>query len=294
MYLKTDKITFTVNGLTAYSNDQIPGPLGLVVRPAPKFLLDETALIGWTDGVDVKRSSQARPVSDGDFSEPTYFNSRVIIASGYAIANSVGQLHQMRDQFTKVLSDKKYRELAVTTGAGTRYATVSLANKPGWIQETDLTAAWKLELYAPDPYIYGEEQVVQTSINQTIGGLTLGPLSFPLDFDLPESTTTQIITNKGNAKMWPKFRITGNYTAGFTITNNMNQKVTYNGVVTQFSPVVIDMGKGTAIQDNTDRSYLITDRDWISVDPGQSIRPDFIPIENGLGWCEAVYRDTWI
>jgi|SRR5215217_5815211 len=295
MFLKTDKITLQVDGLTVYSNDTIPGALGPVVRPAPKFLFDPTALIGWTDGVDIKRSNQSRPISDGDFSEPTNFTSRVIIATGYAIANSVGQLHQMRDQFTQVLSDKKYREMSITNGGGKRFATVSLANKPGWIQETDLTAAWKLELYAPDSYIYGEEKSISTSVNQTIGGLAIGTgISFPLDYDLPENTQSQPITNNGNAKMWPKFRVTGNYNAGFTITNNMDQKVTYNGMVTQFSPVILDMGRGTAIQDGQDRSFLFTDRDWISVAPGESIRPVFVPLENGTGWCEVLYRDTWI
>jgi hypothetical protein len=287
MYLKTDKITMSIDGVTIYSHDSIP---------APKFLFDPTALIGWLDGADIKRSTQTRPVSDGDFAEEMNFSSRVIIASGSAVANTVPQIHKMRDDFIKILSDKSYKTLTVTDSAGiSRYATVSLANKTSWIQETDTTAVWKLELYAPDPYIYGVENNRTVGANIVVGGLDFtSGLGFPLDYNISGQDTTQIITNNGNAKMWPIFKITGDYVSGFTITNNMSQKVTYNGLVTYQAPVFIDMARGTAIQNNSDRSYLITDRDWISVNPGETIRPGFIPIQNGTGWCEILYRDTWI
>lgn len=286
MYLKTDFLKVEIDDLTFYSHN--------ANRPAPKYLLDPTALIGWTDGVDIKRSTQARQQADGDFKEETFLSSRVITVSGTAIANYPQQIHRMRDSFMRIFWDEKYKELAVTDILGTRFSTVSLANKPSWIQETDTVAVWKIEFYAPDPYIYGVMQTASVGSFTDSGGLSF-PLAYPLNFNVPTDQTMPIaIKNNGNALMWPSFEVRGNYISGFTITNSYNKKVTYNGTVTVQAPVTIDMARGTAIQDGVDKSYLISDRQWISVAPDTMMTPEFIPIQNGIGWCYVHFRDTWI
>lgn len=284
MYLKNDKITMVVGGITFHSHN---------IVPAPKFLFDQTALIGWTDGVDIKRNDAPRPVSDGDFAEPMNFTSRVIIATGIAIANSVDQIHRMRDDFIGILANKKYQSLSVTDGSGTRYATVSLSNKSGWIQETDTTAVWKLEMYAPDPYIYGAEQKMTLGADIVRGGLDY-PISYPLDFSVIGVDNSQTIVNNGNAVMWPTVIARGDFYSGFTISDSFGKKVTYNGVVTQAAPVSINMAQGTAIQSGVDKSTYLSERNWLSAEPYSSIVMDFKPIQEGPGWCEIVFRNTWI
>lgn len=286
MYLKTDFLTLEIDNLTFYSHNNN--------RPAPKFLFDPTALIGWTDGVDIKRNAQPRQQADGDFTEPTHYHSRVIIASGTAIANYPAQLHKMRDSFLRIFWDEKYKELAITNSLDKRYSTVSLASKPSWIQETDTAAVWKIEFYAPDPYIYGAMQTASVGSFTDNGGLDF-PLVYNLNFNVPADQTMPAgIKNNGNAIMWPSFEVRGNYISGFTISNMYDRKVTYNGTVTIQSPVIIDMARGTAIQDGVDKSYLISDRQWISVAPNTEMVPEFIPIQNGVGWCYVHFRDTWI
>lgn len=285
MYLKNDKIVMTVGNTTFYSHKIVPTPI---------FLFDQTALIGWLDGADIKRNSSPRPTSDGDFPERMNFSSRMIIATGIAIANSIQQIHDMRDEFIGLLAHKEYYPISVTDNSGTRFSTVSLGNKSGWIQETDTTAVWKLELYAPDPYIYGYPQKTTFGADIFKGGLSF-PLGYPLDFDNNNVIQgDKVITNRGNATMWPTFIVRGEFYTGFSISDTSGKKVTYNGMVTTSDPVLIDMAKGTATQSSTDKSYFLSDRNWLSVPPKGSNAFDFNPLQNGTGWCEAIYQDTWI
>lgn len=287
MYLKTDKIQVNIgDNINIYSHNA-----GL---SAPKYLLDPTAIIGWSDGVDVKKNTTSRPISDGDFAEPGYFNSRLIIITGTAIANTVAELHQMRDEFIGILSDNHYDYLTITDGGGTRYTTVSLANKTAWVQQLDTVAYWKLELYAPDPRIYSEMRVfhVGSSVT-TVGGMKM-PITYPMNFTTSTTDQLQSVTNHGNVTAWPLFEVTGDFPSGFTITDNVNGRVTYTGQVAFNSPVLIDMAKGTATQNFVDKSVYISERKWFGIRPGVTISPEFHPIVYGPGWCDIIHRDTWI
>jgi hypothetical protein len=78
------------------------------------------------------------------------------------------------------------------------------------------------------------------------------------------------------------------------LNDGRNNRVTYNGAVSQSSPVEIDMGKGTATQGGVDKTVLLSDRDWFSVLPGETIAPQFLPIQSASGWCDIIIRDTFI
>jgi hypothetical protein len=257
-----------------------------------QFNFDPTAFSGWTDGVAVRRPDAPRPKGHGDFVEKATLASRLISLQGVAFADSSYALKVMRDRMIGIFSDAQYTSLAVQFG-DIRYSTVGLEGKPSWVPTTDLSASWKLDLYAPDPYIYGEEQTVQTGANVSKGGLAF-PLSYPLDYQIVGNDTAQTITNKGNAKAWPHFKIIGDFYSGFTITDNLGNKITYNGVVTKQSPVVIQTDTGVALQNGVDKSTFLSDRGWFYIPPFSTIQPSFTPIQNGSGWCDVVFHDTWI
>ena len=126
------------------------------------------------------------------------------------------------------------------------------------------------------------------------GGLDY-PLTYPLDFNFNgPAASTQTVKNQGNAPAWPVFKVNGDYNAGFVIGDNAGNEVIYTGMVTSAAPVFIDMGAGTAIQNGVDKTAQVTKREWFSIPPGGTIRPDFSPRQNGVGWCDIIYRDTWI
>ena len=212
MILDTDRIIASV-GDVVFRWEESPTGIG------NEFILDPNAMSGWTDGVDVRRSSTARPASDGDFRDRGRRGSRIVTFTGTAIANTAQDLHQMRDKFTGILADGGYGELRVETSVGARYATVGLEGTPSWVQQIDTAATWKIDFYAPDPKIYSEERVVTIGAVSSLGGLTY-PLTYPLNYRRSDDTASdKTITNNGNVDSWPIFVVTGDYFSGFTITD---------------------------------------------------------------------------
>jgi len=291
MHLKNDKIVVTIKGITfrSFRTSSTEG----------QFILDPTALTGWTDGTNVRRAATVRPVTSGDFTEPYTFSARLISISGTAVAANSTELQSMRDNLIGMLSENEYASISVETSTGVRYATVGLEGKPEWVQQLDNVAVFRVEFYAPDPYLYGVEKKTQAGAYVVSGGLKY-PIKYPMQFNYSEQAVNRTVTNEGNAISYPKFVAVGDFYSGFKVFTGFGGKVvTYTGMVTKQSPVTIDMAKGTATQNGVDKTTLVTDRQWFGIPPQTTIFPSFDPIAgNGMatasGWCDIIYRDTWI
>lgn len=287
MYLKNEKITATLGPVVMRSHKTGMGN---------EFLLDSTAVVGWTDGASTRRDAVPRLGTSGDFSEKATISARLISFSGIAVAKTIPDLQNMRDVFVGLLVHGGYETLKVQTVASTRFATVGLEGSTNWVQTSDISATWKITLYAPDPRIYGEPRTtsVGTTTVTTNGGLSY-PLTYPIRYNISTVDRTAVsVTNLGNTAAWPSFVVTGDYPDGFTISDNLDHTVTYNGMVTTQSPVTIDMERGVAIQGDVDKTIFVSKRQWFSIEPGQVVRPEFKPTTSGTGWCDIIVRDTWI
>lgn len=287
MYLKTDRIIASIKGVVFRSYNTGMGS---------DYILDPTALVGWDDGTTVRRNNTVRPVSSGDFQEPYTFAARSIALSGTAIGSSRRELQNLRDKLTGLLAEGEYAELSIQTSSDLRYANVGLEGKIEWIQQHDTVAIFRIEFFAPDPYIYGAERTL--TLNATTseaGGGQAYPLEYALNYNAVNvGNVNRAVTNRGNIAAWPKFKVTGDYFSGFTIDNGFDKRVVYKGSVSYNSPVTIDMAKGTATQNGVDKSSLVSDRDWFSVKPNETLYPRFTPIQNASGWCDIIIRDTYI
>jgi hypothetical protein len=289
MYLKNDKIVATIEDVVMRSSK-----VGL----SQEFILDPTAVVGWTDGTAVRRDNTSRLNSHGDFSEKATMSSRIIAFSGTAVAASIHDLQEMRDRLTGLLVDGSYKVLSVETAAGKRYATVGLEGTTSWVQQGDTFASWRISFYAPDAHIYGPEQRTQAGAYVVSGGLEYR-LRYPLNYNGSEEAIYRTVTNNGNATSYPVFVAIGDFYSGFSVLSGFGGKtVSYAGMVTTQSPVIIDMAKGTAMQNGVDKSTLLTRRDWFGIGPKETINPVFNPLagngEAGSGWCDIIHKDTWI
>lgn len=303
MLLHHNKLAITVGGITFTSGNM----LGEIKS---KFVLDPKAISGWHDGINTKRDNTSRPVSMGDFPERAYKSSRLIQLSGTAVADSIRELQELRDEFASILSHGEYEYMRVTSYVESgdnswgsqdpdnsfiseRYISVGIEGTPTWVQQIDTAASWKLDLYAPDPRMYGPTRQIMITDSTYSGGLSY-PLRSTITYNKPESVILPTISNEGNIDSWPAFRVTGDFMSGFELTNMRGSVIRYEGAVTMQSPVIIDMGAGTAEQDGMDRTSLISKRQWFSIPKGSTIQPAFLPIQDGTGWCDIIYRDTWI
>lgn len=286
MILSHDFLNVTIKGVTFRSAPN--------TKAARDFFLDSAALVGWDDGVGARRQVTQRPVTNGDFPDIATMAARSLTLTGTARANTPQDLHAMRDQLMGLLSDGQYTQIAVQNSAGTRYATVGQDNTPSWVQHADTFASFKLDLFQPDPRIYGEQHMISIYGAPTAAAGLDYTLTYPLDYHTAVSQQTQYIFNNGNADAWPVFTVAGNFYGGFTITDNLGHKITYMGDASLYASVVIDTAAGTATQGGQDRSTLLTSRDWFSVPAGGSIQPSFNPVNGATGWCDIIYRDTWL
>ena len=283
MYLKSDILEVKIGRVTIGSSKHL----------LPAFVLDEEAVTGWTDGVDIRRDITPRALAWGDFPERSYKSSRTITITGTAISTSPQELHYMRDVLAGLFQKGVAEEIAVTNASGTRYAYVSLASAPAWLQKSDTIAVWKLDLYADDPRIYGPAKTPRITDSSIIGGLKY-PITYPVNYGAGIFSQSNTITNNGNAPAFPVFTAVGEFYGGFTIDDGRGNSVVYTGVVTPQAPVSIDMMKQTATQSGFDRSTQLQSRNFFSVAPGETIAPKFTPLVSGSGWCDIMYRDTWI
>lgn len=285
MYLKNDKLIVTIAGDVVMRSYR--------VGTGSQFLLDETALVGWNDGVDIKRNFTPRQMRSGDFQEIGHHAARYISLTGVAVATSIPELKRMRDDFTSAVPPKSYQPISVQDSVGTRTSTVTLGGKTSWVQKTDTTAIYKLDLYAPDPYLYGAINKITLPGGNVSGGLST-PLDYPMDFGRPTTLQAQFIQNNGNQEAWPTIVVTGDYFSGFSVTDNQGNYITYTGPVSMTSPVTIDTAAGYATQNGSDRSTFLSRRDWFSIPSDTSLQPTFIPVDQVNGWCDIIYQDTWI
>jgi hypothetical protein len=289
MYLKTDKLVVTIKDTVFRSYKTGTGG---------QFVLDPTAITGWNDGADARRDTTVRPVSSGDFSEPYTFSSRLISLTGIAIAPSRQELQVLRDKLIGLFSPSEYATISVQTSVDTRYATVGLEGSVSWIQQADKFASFKIDLYAPDPHVYGVEKRAQAGAYVVSGGLRYR-LTYPLNYHYSEQAVNRTVTNNGNATAYPLFVAVGDFYSGFSVMTGFGgRKVTYTGMVTTSAPVTIDMARGTATQNGVDKTVLVTKREWFGIPPKSTIFPVFDPLagnsQAGSGRCDIIYRDTWI
>lgn len=286
MYLKNDRIIIKVGGLT-FKSYGLPGE--------SHFRLDPTAIVGWYDGVETRRDTSTRPMGWGDFAEIGRLSSRLITISGTAIAANEIELRMMRDAFIGICADGGYKEFSLETKVDTRYATVTRAAKPLWTQLIDTAAAWSFDFYAPDPRIYGVVERLKVGDAKS----STGGIDYPVDYIIDYHSDVEVggvvsVTNNGNVEAWPSFAVNGEYNSGFSIADGRGSEVRWEGFVTSASPVTVDMLNGTVIQSGRDRSDLLSKREWFSVQPGETIQPIFNAVQPGLGWCDIIFRDTWI
>ena len=291
MYLQDTTISVKFGTVSFYSSKM---PLSAQLPQFNKQLvLDTTAITGWLDGPGVRRDTTPRLAVDGDFYEPAVNSARLITLTATAVALTPALLQQLRDELMSQCEDGTYEELWVQTESQQRMALVGFEGTPQWVPITDTAASVKIDLYAPDPRVYGPWQQFTLSQGGNSGSLKF-PLKYPINFYRPITERASSITNNGNTRAYPSFKVTGGFTQGFSISDNRNSRVTYSGVVTQQAPVVIDMAKGTATQNGVDKSSLITVRKWFSVKPGETLTPSFQPVKDGTGYCDIMFRDTWI
>lgn len=284
VYLHNDRYVVRIDNIVMETH-----PSGV-----PKYHLLDDMCSGWWDGTGIKRNKISRASHWGDFRAETLRDARYMTWTGTAVASTSRELQAMRDEFTGTLATNQSTIMSVySDSTGTRFAEVFLEDKPKWTRMTDTAAAFQLELYAPNPRIYGEEKTISLLENDGFGGLQYR-INYPLDYNTVTEPVAQSISNLGNTYAYPVIEVNGHFPAGFRITDGNNRWIIFPGAVSPASPLTIDTRTGVALQSGVDKSSIMEIESFV-VPPLEQISPKIYSFSATTGGtCIIRLRDTYI
>lgn len=250
---------------------------------------------GWWGGVGVRGDNTERELNHGLFPEPSLLTGREITLMG-ALRYDDALDRDMADRYVSaILGSGVFGTLTVTSGEFELTAMVKRAGAVShkWIGQNALSI--QVPLLAPDPYLYGPEQVTQIFPAGFGEGLDYPLFSEDgfLDFGTAAPGSSVPIHNRGNAIAWPKITVNGSFGAGFRITSGTSV-VEYPAAVYSTAPVTLDMATGSASTPNGgDQTHVLSRRGWFGIPPGGVIKPRIRAISDGTGWADIHVSDTY-
>lgn len=268
----------------------------------PRMIFDPDAIVGMDDTPEIRRDTTDRPWSHGNFFDKGFYEARLVTVSGHALATSVKELHQMRDNLVHLFRTGETQWVSFTQGGdnGVRHIRAALGGRISWKQITDTYAQWKFDLYAADPRMYSNLQRGQLHPAEAGGVGMLYPMEPVISYNRDSRTIPNNLPmkNVGNEEAWPVFKIYGPFSKGFSIKAG-SKTLTYTGACSSKVPVIIDNFAGTASYNGVDRSYLLTKRDWMSIPAFGSLSMTFLPniateVNEENTYVDVEWRSTWI
>lgn len=177
---------------------------------------------GWDDGASMRGETLSRPQAHGDFDMPGFLAGRLVPMSGWAIADNMLELEQLRDLFIGHGADGQKFKVTITRNGRPLHGTARLAagTTPTFVDTgRGKRARWSTMWWFPDPRRYGD-------------ATTYGPAS-----------ALQVI-QRGNFPALPTLHITGNAPGGYTITGPNGRQIIVTRALAAGVPHRFDMATG--------------------------------------------------
>lgn len=229
------------------SNIQIAGLTMYGEYQATEGVLQFADLIDWYSGTSSKSDLRENVEGDGAFDIAREWRAGLAVSvegwcehSSWAAA--LGVIMDMR----AALIPKTMVEMAVADVRGTSARRVSIRKLT--IREDPGAAAfdWALDLFAPDPALYGEAVVTSTGLPTLGEGGLEYPIEYPLDWGAPGERGRLTVENPGKTDAFTDFEVSGGGMAGgFRIVNVATGRVLrYTASVLPGSTVYLDSRTG--------------------------------------------------
>lgn len=244
-----------------------PGPQEL-----PKFkgfAVDPDGFEGIDDGVDMRRDSVERPQAHGDFELPGFLASRVSSLSGWCRADSHAELLHFRSILTGILGHGGTGKLVARWGGDPRWGMAGRAGPAPKFKvraKTPRIADWQLQLWFPDPRLYGETRVFAAG---------------------------ELAHHYGNFPAAPVFTVSGSMPSGYTINGPAGKKYIVTRAVTSGAPHTIDMATGLLSVGGAVVFGAVSRADTWGVPGGAQVAHTLVPV-SGSGSVSVAVRDTFI
>lgn len=182
------------------------------------YTVESDSVRGWLlDGVDMRLEQVERPSAHGSFSLPGYLTGRSISWGGLILTDTPQEQEHAMRSLSGLLAGGLTDRLTIEN-TSSQWSTVKRAGEFDMrMRAYGRVASYRLQLWAPDPRIYG---------------------------DVHNFTAGQGAVHYGNAPARPVFTVTGTAPGGYTITGTNGQVITVTYPVVPGWPHRIDTAKG--------------------------------------------------
>lgn len=255
---------------------------------------------GWRDRPAMRVASTDRQADHGSFDAPSYLASRVITVEGVAVCTSEAVAYLSADIMASVCSDPAvlYPLVVTEPGRPDRRANVRLndATKVGEPYGAGNVAFdWSLQLRAPDPRRYADDETAITLTLPTGAGTGL-TLPVTLPFTIPSGVATNVATavNDGTFPTRPVVTFTGPVTdpAIANLTTGRTLAFTYDLAAGESLTVDFD-ARSVLLNGEVSRAYAIDyGSAWWDLQPGNNDVQ--YAAGGGTGQATITYRSAWI
>lgn len=156
-----------------------------------------------------------------------------------------------------------------------------------------------VQMFAPDPFGYGDDLTATTGLPLLAGGLEFDLFTDGvadtgyLEFGESGGSTGRLsLDNDGTAPSSQIYRVAGPVAGGFEILDvPTGRRLRFEGDVAESSTVSIDTATGVVLLDDVaDRSGSLTVREWTPVPAGSSTEIMFLPLGS---YSAATLTVTW-
>lgn len=243
-------------------------------------------LSGWQTPAPPRVKLNLRPQAHGSFSPGvTYRDTKIVTVAGSFTGDTIEQAYAAMEQIAGLGSDGDSFTLRYVNELGAKTMTVWLANAPD-LPDVLWTPYFRFafEVVAIDPRKYDDASPVSTELPSAAGGASW-PVGWPVSWGAVGSLGRVTSTNMGTAPSVPLFQISGGLPNGFLLAEvGTGQEVRFEGAIPLGSTLYLNPRTGSASLDNqADRSGLLTRSEWWSVPPGGTSSVQFTTLGAVVG-----------
>lgn len=224
---------------------------------------------------------------DGGRVNGQFYSPRLITLTGF-IGKGTCDLHEAaRLALQQALPIREDLDMTISTFDGTEYATTVrlLDLKMPYINKKH--SDFKIDLVAADPFLYSGDEFSAVIPLEVGGGFTL-PVTLPIIF--APGTAPTVVTNGGNAIVYPTITIVGAATNPEITKVDTGEKVEVNVTMSGGDTLVIDLKRRViTLNGGSVLSLRSTDSSWWGLDVGANE----LKYETTNGGDTGVATITW-
>ncbi|MBB5852233.1 phage tail domain-containing protein [Amycolatopsis umgeniensis] len=250
---------------------------------------------GWSGGPGIRLDLSDRPQRDGSFDAPSFRTARVITLEGTAIAPDPDTREDAKNRIVAVLADgATLGSLVVAERTMTRRASVRLAAGVKIADTTPVSFDWSIQLTAPDPLRYGEEQQLTCGLPRPGAGIEF-PLSFPLEFGEPGGGRLSLL-NRGTTPAWPQWTIHGPCVRPVIRNDSADgRQLAFSLSLSAGDELKIDTAARTVtLGQMSRRAGLLPGSRWFGLPPGTTNITFDAFDDSTPAWLSVSWRDAWV